>query len=60
MGVPVIAPVEMLRLSPDGRDGETEYVRGAAPPAPVIGVNEVAAIPEVSPLLEIETVTVKG
>ena len=30
-GVPVIAPVEVLRTKPDGRDGEIEKTTGVVP-----------------------------
>jgi ribosomal protein L24 len=42
-GVPVIAPVEVLIDSPDGRDGEIAKVIGDVPPLAVTGINEVAA-----------------
>jgi hypothetical protein len=45
VGVPVIAPVDVLRASPDGRAGEMEKVIGAVPPVAVTGVKEVAATP---------------
>jgi hypothetical protein len=35
----VIAPVDVLRASPDGRAGETEKVIGAVPPVYCTGVN---------------------
>ena len=41
VGVPVIAPVEVLSASPDGSDGEIAYERGDVPPAPTIGINEI-------------------
>jgi hypothetical protein len=41
----VIAPVDVLKLNPAGRDGETEKAIGAVPPAAVTGVNDVAAVP---------------
>ena len=43
-GVPVIAPVEVLSESPDGRDGEMEKAIGAVPPAAVTGVKDAAAV----------------
>jgi len=44
VGVPVIAPVAVFIDKPDGRVGDTEYVRGAVPPEPATGINEVAAL----------------
>ena len=41
-GVPVIAPVDVLRLKPDGRDGEMAKVIGDVPPVAVTGVKEEA------------------
>jgi hypothetical protein len=47
-GVPVIAPVEVLSESPDGREGEMEKAIGAVPPAAVTGVKDAAAVVAVS------------
>lgn len=43
VGVPVIAPVELLIDSPEGSEGETENEYGEDPYEPVTGVKEVAA-----------------
>ena len=43
VGVPLIAPVDPLKLSPVGSAGETLYANGAVPPLPVTGVKEEAA-----------------
>jgi hypothetical protein len=60
VGVPVIAPVEVFKDRPAGRDGETEKVRGAVPPDPVTGVKDVAAVAAVSTVLAIAWVAVSG
>ena len=44
VGVPVIAPVEVLIVRPVGSDGEIEKVTGDVPPLAVTGVEEAAAI----------------
>lgn len=44
VGVPEIAPVDVLIDNPEGRVGEIAYVRGAVPPEPTTGINEVAAL----------------
>jgi hypothetical protein len=44
-GVPVIAPVDVLSESPDGRAGEIAKVIGDVPPDAVTGVNDVADVP---------------
>ena len=41
-GMPVTEPVDVLRLSPEGRLGETLKLSGVVPPEPVTGVNEAA------------------
>jgi hypothetical protein len=41
-GVPVIAPVEVLSESPDGREGEMAKAIGDVPPAAVTGVKVAA------------------
>ena len=51
MGVPVICPVVLLKLSPVGKLGETVNIKGASPPVAVTGVNAVAATDCVSDLL---------
>src|SRR5579864_6549172 len=43
VGVPLTAPFEVLKLRPAGRLGATPKDSGAVPPAPVTGVNVVAA-----------------
>jgi hypothetical protein len=43
VGVPVMAPVDELKESPDGSVGEMVYVRGEDPPDPITGINEVDA-----------------
>ena len=55
-GVPVIAPVEELIVSPDGNDGDMAKEIGDVPPLDVTGINDVAAIPAVKVLLEIASV----
>jgi hypothetical protein len=47
-GVPVIAPVEVLKVRPDGRDGEIAKVIGEVPPVAVTGVKDAAAVVAVS------------
>lgn len=59
-GVPVIAPVEVFNDNPAGRDGDIEYVLELPPPDAVIGVNDVAAVPEVSDLVETDVVAESG
>jgi hypothetical protein len=44
VGVPVICPVDVLKLSPAGKTGDTANVRLPNPPAAVTGVNGVAAV----------------
>ena len=44
VGVPVICPVVVLKLSPAGRLGDTANVRVPNPPVAVTGVNGVAAV----------------
>jgi hypothetical protein len=43
-GVPVIAPVAVLKLNPDGREGEIAKAIGDVPPVAVTGVKDVAAV----------------
>ena len=43
VGVPVIAPVEALKVRPAGRDGEIAYIRGDDPPEPITGMNDIEA-----------------
>ena len=43
VGVPETAPVPALKLNPAGSAGVTLYVSGDVPPAPITGVNGVAA-----------------
>jgi hypothetical protein len=43
VGVPLIVPVEVLKLKPLGKLGETLKVSVPVPPDPVTGVNEIAA-----------------
>jgi hypothetical protein len=43
VGVPVIAPVELLIVSPEGSEGETEYEYADVPYEAVTGMKEVAA-----------------
>jgi hypothetical protein len=43
VGVPVIAPVELLIDKPEGSEGETEKEYGEVPYDPVTGVKEVAS-----------------
>lgn len=43
VGVPVIAPVELAIVKPEGSEGETEYEYGADPYEVVTGMKEVAA-----------------
>ncbi len=52
----MIAPVEVLSVSPDGRDGEIEKVIGDVPPAAVTGVKDVAAVVAVKVLVAIASV----
>ena len=47
----MIAPVEVLKLKPAGRDGEIARVMGDVPPDAVTGVNDVAAVVAVSVLV---------
>ena len=56
----MIAPVDVLSVSPDGREGETEKARGAVPPDPVTGVNDGAAMEAVSVVLAIAWVAARG
>ena len=42
VGVPVIAPVDVLMVRPVGSDGEIEKVTGDVPPDDVTGVKLVA------------------
>jgi len=42
VGVPVIAPFDVLSARPVGRVGETPYDKGGVPPDPVTGVNDEA------------------
>jgi hypothetical protein len=44
MGVSPIAPVDVLKLNPDGNAGETLYVSVPVPPKPVTGVKEAAVL----------------
>ena len=44
VAVPVMAPVAEFIDNPDGRLGDIAYVRGAVPPEPTTGINEVAAL----------------
>jgi hypothetical protein len=60
VGVPVIAPVDVLKLNPAGRVGEMEKARGAVPPDPVTGINDVAAVAAVRVVLAIAWVAVSG
>ena len=48
VGVPVIAPVEVLIARPVGSVGEIDRVIGDVPPLAVTGVNEVATALAVS------------
>ena len=43
VGVPVIAPVVLLKVYPAGKLGLIEYVKGVTPPVAVTGVNAIAA-----------------
>ena len=47
VGVPVIAPVDVLIAKPLGRVGDTANVTGDVPPEDVTGVELVATIPAV-------------
>ena len=60
VGVPVIAPVEVFNDNPAGRDGDIEYVLELPPPDAVIGVKEVAAVPAVKDLLDMDTDVANG
>jgi hypothetical protein len=60
VGVPVIAPVDVLSASPDGRAGEMEKVIGAVPPVEVTGVKEVAAVVAVRVAVAITRVVVRA
>jgi hypothetical protein len=51
-----MAPVEVFRAKPDGRDGEIARVIGDVPPLTVTGINEVAAVLAVKVWLEIASV----
>ncbi len=55
-GVPVIAPVDVLSESPDGKEGEIENARGDVPPVAVTGVNDVAAVVAVKVLVAMASV----
>jgi hypothetical protein len=48
VGVPVIAPVDVLMARPEGSEGEIARVIGDVPPLAVTGVNDVAAALAVS------------
>ena len=52
----MIAPVVVLKVSPDGKDGEIAKAIGAVPPAAVTGVKDVAAVVAVKVLVAIERV----
>ena len=52
----MIAPVAVLKVSPDERDGEIAKVIGAVPPAAVTGVKDVAAVVAVKVLVAIARV----
>jgi hypothetical protein len=56
VGVPVMAPVEVFIVKPEGRDGETARVIGDVPPLAVTGINEVAAALAVKVWLEVTSV----
>ncbi len=47
----MIAPVAVLKVSPDERDGEIAKVIGVVPPAAVTGVKDVAAVVAVKVLV---------
>ena len=51
-----MAPVEVLKLKPAGRDGEIARVMGDVPPEAVTGVNDVAAVVAVKVLVAIASV----
>jgi hypothetical protein len=46
VGVPLIAPVEVSKLRPAGRDGEMD--QDVAVPPPVVGVTVVIVVPLVN------------
>jgi hypothetical protein len=48
-----MAPVEVFKAKPDGRDGEIARVIGDVPPLTVTGINDVAAVLAVKVWLEI-------
>ena len=52
----MIAPVVVLKVSPDGKDGEIAKAIGAVPPAAVTGVKDVAAVVAVKVLVAIARV----
>ena len=52
----MIAPVAVLKVSPDERDGEIAKVIGVVPPAAVTGVKDVAAVVAVKVLVAIASV----
>ena len=52
----MIAPVVVLKVSPDGKDGEIAKVIGVVPPAAVTGVKDVAAVVAVKVLVAIARV----
>ncbi len=56
----MIAPVDVLSESPDGREGAIEKTRGDVPPDPVTGINDVAAMEAVSVVLAIAWVAARG
>ena len=60
VGVPVIAPVDVLIAKPAGSEGEIDKVTGEVPPDDVTGVELVAAIPAVKVSAEIARVVVRA
>ena len=52
----MIAPVDVLSVSPDGSDGEIEKVIGDVPPDAVTGVKDVAAVVAVKVFVAIASV----
>ena len=59
-GVPVICPVDVLKLNPVGSAGLMPNTFTPSPPVAVTGVNAVAAVPCVSVLVAIACVVVSG
>ena len=60
VGVPEIAPVELLKVSPVGSAGLIAKVKGVTPPVAEIGIKALTAVFNGKSLDAIATFTVKG